>query len=154
MINNYYARSVYEVTGAATVQYVLVSVPTFSRLIIEACAQLSMAANEDFIFEIYEGVTTSNDGTPSTKVFNADRNSAVTPQISIFLAPTITVAGTKIWESRVWAAKQATGFGTELRYDLDLKENTKYSLKITKVNTGTHYVDVDFWWKEHEVGAV
>jgi len=56
--------------------------------------------------------------------------------------------GTVIWSSVVGSI-QSIGITFGLSYEIILKTNTTYAIKVTKDAINTHYVDYDLFWIEH-----
>ena len=77
--------------------------------------------------EIYENVTTSDDGTALTE-WNRNRNSTNTASVVITHTPTITSFGTKMASKWIGGAGFKTDISGEHRGDSEfiLKQNTKY----------------------------
>jgi hypothetical protein len=96
---------------------------------------------------IYEGATTTNDGTPIT-VFNRDRNSATTATVTAFHTPTVTVTGTQI---RCWhpGAGKTYGGGDRAIHEIILKQGTKYYFLLTNATTSNNWLNIKVDWYEH-----
>lgn len=104
-------------------------------------------ANNDFTCEIFEGVTTGNDGTSSDSLaVNVNRVSGNGHTMKLYSAPTVTNYGKRIWITRTWATREPSGIHSN--YSILPMPSTKYVWKITKNDTGTHFIDIDFWWNE------
>lgn len=110
-------------------------------------------ANSDFTCEIFEGVTTSSNGTPADSLaVNTDRVSEDPTHMQIFQSPVVTNYGKRIWHCRTWESREPSGISNN--YSILPKPNTKYVWKITKNISnpnpvvGVHFIDLDFWWKE------
>ena len=97
----------------------------------------------------YEDTVTSNDGTPITTLFNTNRNSANTPLMTLFSAPTVTGVGTLIHTT--WVVPTATGVGQSPAgittdgngEEWELKPNSKYMVRITNSSGAT----IDYRWE-------
>ena len=83
--------------------------------------------------DLYEGTTTSNDGTPGT-IYNRNRNSARTLTATVFVTPTLTADGTLIHSEQLQTAKGSYGGKDEWDREFILKPNTKYLLRFTAGN--------------------
>lgn len=103
--------------------------------------QLDLAAGRgDVRIEIFEGPTTSSDGTPVSAP-NQNRNSTNTPGLNVFHTPTVSADGTKFWDH--WLHPTASGSGgrqeglvlSPMGTELVLKPETNYLIKITN-NSG------------------
>lgn len=95
--------------------------------------------------KIYEGVTTSNDGTGLTE-FN--RNSATAATTVVSYTPTVTDTGTLIRTKHLGAGKTAGGESRDLS-EIILKQNTKYLYRITNATTSVNYITFILSWYEH-----
>lgn len=104
-------------------------------------------ANDDFTCEIFEDATTSSDGVPADDLaINVNRLSPNGKHMKIFSAPVVTDYGKRIWITRTWSSREPSGIHTN--YSIMTKPSVKYIWKITKNAPGTHFIDVDFWWRE------
>jgi len=139
--NHFFVKSFAEITGASTTaEFLIKTGAKFPH------ARVIATSNAEFIIDIYEGTTVSADGTPVT-VFNNDRNSATTATVSLFTSPTITGDGTLLWRSKLGDSGNPAG-SLQTSQELIAKDNENYLLRITKVTSGTHYIDYDFFWYE------
>ena len=102
----------------------------------------------EYDFNLYEAVTTSNNGT-TLDVFNRDRNSGSTATIIAFHTPTVTGTGTRI---RCWHAGSGRNFGGGDRgsHEFILKQNTKYLFRITNATTNNNFMALKIDWYEHQ----
>lgn len=100
---------------------------------------------------IYEGTTTSADGTALTEV-NMDRNSATTATIVATHTPSVTVPGTEIYVKSFGAATagpQARSGGlSHSDQEIILKQNTKYLIRVDS-DTDNNRVTFVLRWYEH-----
>jgi len=96
----------------------------------------------DIDVQSYEDVTTSADGSSlSSSIVNTNRDSANTPNLTLFSGPTVTDIGTLLHTT--WAPPTATGNGQsangisqiEAGEEWILKPSTKYLVRITN-NSG------------------
>lgn len=96
---------------------------------------------------IYEGTTTSADGTAVTAV-NRDRNSTNTAALVVTHTPTVTNVGTQIASYKMGSMQKAGG---EVRgnNELVLKQNTKYLIRITNDTALNNWLDYLADWYEH-----
>jgi hypothetical protein len=103
--------------------------------------------NNDFTIELYEGTTTSNNGTSvSNDIVNQCRSCSATATLDCYINPTVTSSGKLIWTQR---SCNNVPFGIiPPDYSLQTKSNTKYLWRVTKNNSQTHYLNINFWWKE------
>ena len=111
-------------------------------------AQWSIAGEAEFTMELFRGVTVSADGTPITPV-NANGNSDNAAVVQAFSGPTVTDDGTKIWAGKIGSGRNAT-VGRDTGYEYMGKLSTDYLFRITKVASGTHWLDYDFNWYEKD----
>ena len=147
MINsgkNFFFKTVLDITGDEFITEFMFTTPNTATRIN---AKAIVSANSEFLVEIFEGVTTSADGTP-VEAFNNDRDSEIVPELVLHAAPTVTDDGEKIWSAKVGDGKSA-GVNSPLGYIIKAKTNSKYLFRITKKTSGTHFLDVDFFWFEH-----
>lgn len=97
--------------------------------------------------KIYEGVTTSNDGTGLTE-FNRNRNSATAATTVVSHTPTVTNTGTLIRTKHFGTGKTSGGEAREIG-EFILKQNTKYLYRITNATTSNNYISFILNWYEH-----
>lgn len=106
-------------------------------------------ANAAGILELYEGPTITVAGTLMT-AHNMNRNNAETASLIVRYDPTITVDGTKLWQTRLGVSGNlfvATGGGSSSRNEFILKKNTSYQMKFTSI-ADNNLVWVNFIWYE------
>ena len=132
-----------DVADAETVVYFMFVTPNTSTRIN---ARAHVHAEDEFRLQIYKDATTSNDGTPVTAQ-NVDQDSTHTPELLTYTAPTVTDEGTLVWDAIVDESNPQSVSMHE-GYSIIAKTNSKYLWKITKINTGTHWIDFDFYWSE------
>lgn len=102
---------------------------------------------------IYEGATTSDDGTVQTS-FNINRNSANTPGSALYIGPTVTDVGTLIHTG--WAVPTGTGTGLSATGTIVssqgeewvLKPSTKYLIRVTNNSGATISYRWETLWYE------
>lgn len=100
------------------------------------------------IIELFEGTTTSADGSEIT-ANNRNRNVSDNNSTVIYDTPTITADGTLLHTIRLGSGK-TTGGGARDSEEIILKQNTKYLLRITEPNVANTHVNWNFDWYEHE----
>lgn len=145
-VNTYEAKAVIEIKDEGGVKEFLFITPP-GAMDVEAFGLIY--ANEDFTCEIWEGVVTSSDGTPSGDiVINTNRESTDTPMMNLFSSPVVVNYGKKIWFTRVTNERAPSGISNN--YSIIPKHNTKYVWRIIKNAMGAHtnFIEIDFWWKE------
>lgn len=96
---------------------------------------------------IYEGTTTSADGTAVTAV-NRNRNSTNTAGLVVTHTPTITDVGTQIVSYKM-GSMQKSGGEARGNNELILKQNTKYLIRITNDTALNNWFDYLADWYEH-----
>lgn len=141
----FYKNFVDFVGGANETVYFMFRTPNTSTRVH---SKVSLYASVEFEAYIYEGGTVSADGTPVVTP-NNNRDSANTPELTAFAAPTVTTDGTQIWAAKMGTGKNATGVAPGLNYEMMAKTNTVYLFKLVKKVANSGYMDVDFWWYEH-----
>jgi len=97
--------------------------------------------------EIFEGATTSADGTSVTEL-NRNRNSANSAGLVITHTPTVTGTGTSVATYKLGSGKQ-TGGEARANGEMVLKQNTKYIIRITNDTTSNNWFDYIADWYEH-----
>jgi hypothetical protein len=107
----------------------------------------SVENESEMAFALYEGTTTSNNGTSIT-AYNRDRNSATAATTLAYHTPTITGDGTAIfaWHSGSGRGTPGTG-GDRGIIERILKQNTKYLFRMTATAAGWIAIKID--WYEH-----
>lgn len=113
-------------------------------------AMVSIFADADATFEIFEGATIEEDGegTPIAGI-NNDRDSSNTSELLPYASPTIATDGTLIWSARNGGGKVAIGVGLTSNYEIIAKTNSIYLFRLTKNTSDNTVIDVDFFWYEH-----
>lgn len=142
--NHFYYRQYITLLKAATYDILFVTPNTtrwthFSRVID--------VASSACIFTLYEGVTTSNNGTPLT-ILNRDRNSNIVNTTLVYHTPTITNVGTNIAQTLIGAGKNIGGSNRD-ENEAIFKQNTKYLCRITETNINNTEVNILLDWYEH-----
>ena len=144
--HGFFARAVTDVSGALSTLIFMFRTPANGHRIH---GKTSITASEDFTAEFWEDITVSADGAEVTPV-NMDRNASHVGMLEVFVNPTVTDNGTKIWEARTGTGKNQISVSPSINYKVILKADTMYMMKFTKINTGTHWIDADFYWYEEE----
>ncbi len=145
---DHYFNKAYITLTTTTAQYFMFTTPTVSAARIHA--KVNLLASELTQVSIYEDATVSAMGT-SVTTFNNDRNSANTPELQAFSAPTVTGTGTTLWRSIFGGSGVfgQAGVSALENYEIIAKSNTKYLFEIIKQSSGTGYLDYDFFWYEN-----
>lgn len=106
---------------------------------------VSSAAPVDIL--LFEGTTVSDNGTPEV-VFNNDRNSNITNNMTLFEGPTVTDTGTQIEFNLIAGERKVGGTGESPVIEWELKEDTKYLLRATN-NSGAEAIIAHtiFWYE-------
>ncbi|MFA5999487.1 MAG: hypothetical protein WC783_00700 [Candidatus Paceibacterota bacterium] len=145
MVNEFYYKTTFELTDAASKKEYLLVAPA---LPVRIYSRILLYAGDAFTMDLYEDTTTSNDGT-SVTFFNVNRVSAETQTMLSYHTPTLTGDGTLLWTTKTAANKSITGVSSKLNYEILLKSGSKYMWRVTKNGAGTSFVDLDLWWIEH-----
>lgn len=89
----------------------------------------------EVVVAVYEGTTTSANGTAITR-WNRNRNSVNTSSTLVYHTPTVTADGTKMVEKWIGSSGFRENSGGESRGDNEfiLKQNTKYLVRLTAVS--------------------
>ena len=101
----------------------------------------------EFDYAIYEGATTSANGT-SVSVFNRNRNSSNTNTTLVYHTPTVSGTGTMIGRKHIGGGK-ALGGTSRGAEEWILKQNTKYLIRITNSTTSDNFMSVEGVFYEH-----
>ncbi len=150
--SHFFIKGQQDVSGAGTNLDFLFVVPNTTTW---PHAQWNIAGESEFTMSLYEGVVTSNNGSPVT-IYNANRNSSNAATTLGYSGPTLNSGslgdasdgGVLIWQAKIGSGKNATE-GRSTGYEIIAKQNTKYWFRFTKIAAGDHYVDYDFNWYEH-----
>jgi len=110
---------------------------------------MTAQATGEVTVSLYEGATTSSDGTAVT-IWNRNRNSSNTPTVTVTHTPTVTSVGTKMTEKWIGSEGFKEDISGEHRGDSEfiLKQNTKYLVRLTAVSDGIKAA-VGGDWYEH-----
>lgn len=145
--DHYFIKTFVETTGAdSTAKFMFLTPSAVTRIHANAV----MSASGDYVIQIYESATASNNGTPVTG-FNNNRDSTKIAKLLPFATPTISDNGTLMWQTRIGSTSPvgSAGVSNSFGYEILAKSNTKYLFLITKQDAGDGYVDFDFFWIEH-----
>lgn len=138
---HYFCEHVNSVTGDGT---------NLDLLMVTGSAQCHLVytfvTNDEFTLAVYEGTTTSANGT-ARAVYNNNRNSANTPTAARYDGPTITSLGTMISASLL-SSSHLVGGSANRDNEIILKPNTKYLFRVTKSNEATDQVGTSMSWYE------
>lgn len=129
--------------GNAAVRDILISVPDTNRW---PHLLWKVRSSGEANLTIYEGATTSNDGTGVTEI-NHNRNSTNTSLTQIFFTPTLTATGAVICLEHFGAGQNAGG-ESRGEQELILKQNTKYLFRIVS-EAADNDISTMFGWYEH-----
>ena len=144
--NHYFVKTfLADAGGAGAVTEFMFTTPDNSKRVH---ARSLLAPDADYTVEIFEGVTTSDDGTP-IPTFNNDRDSVKTPELAPFAAPTVTDDGTLMWTGRSGGSNQKLGVAPGFNYEIIAKKNTKYLFRYvnasgikTDINVSTFHMEL------------
>jgi len=106
-----------------------------------------IATEAEAMFQYYEGVTTSADGT-ALNMFCRNRQKDNTPAVTFYHTPTVTATGTLIGQGIFGSGKSAGGQIRDSN-EFVLKPNTKYMLRVTNNTVTANWYDYFFDWYEH-----
>ena len=143
--NHYFYKTWVDITGASTVSYFMFQTPDTTTAIH---AKAKFHSEGEFTISINEGGTVPSLGTTIT-TFNNYRDSSNTPLLKAYSINTITSLGTSIWAAKIGSGKSDTGVAPELGYEIIAKRAETYIFKIVHEVAGTSWLDVDFYWLEH-----
>lgn len=103
------------------------------------------ATLESWLF-LYETPTTTDNGTQQT-AYNRNRNSATAPNMTVWLAPTVTGTGTLL---SAWILGSGNKGGGQSRDALewDLKANTTYLIRITAKTASVNVAARIMWYED------
>lgn len=109
------------------------------------------AVTSSITIDIYEGVSTTSDGTAINNR-NRNRNFSDDNTTICYEDPTgLTgdVAGNLLQASYLGAGKNSAGGGIRDSEEMLLKQNTKYLVRVTELNIAATVVNYTFDWYEH-----
>lgn len=142
--DHYFVKDYIDITGAGTITYFAFTTPDTTKWVH---AKALFFGEGEFDIEIYEDATIV--GGIAVTEQNCNRNSGNTPGLVAVSAPAVTGAGNLLWRGKTGSGRNTTGVLPGLNYEILAKQNSTYVFKITKIATGTHYLDFDFFWYEH-----
>lgn len=139
--NHFFVKNWVDIPSASSVDLLYVSGDADPHM------RTSFEGTAAFQIDIYEGATTSNNGTAIT-VQNRKRSSLNICSCAIYSAPTVTATGTVFVRYKIGAGK--TGGSSTAENEIILKANTKYLIRLTSNVTGsTNTIDYLADWYEH-----
>lgn len=130
--------------GAGSTSYFAFTTPNTTKWVH---AKALLAPDVDTEINIYEDATISG-GTPVPGI-NNNRNSGNTAGLVAVSAPTVSVAGNKIWAARTGGSRNTVGVAPGSNYEIIAKQNSTYVFEIIKRTTADLVIDIDFYWYEH-----
>jgi hypothetical protein len=133
-----------DVEGTGSVNFFSFTAPDTAERIH---ARAIIVPDVDTEVSIYEDATITG-GTPVVGQ-NCERNSSNTASLVASAAPTVSVAGNKIWTARTGGGRGPVGVAPGLNYEIIAKQNSTYVFEIIKRTTADLVVDIDFFWFEH-----
>lgn len=146
----YHASGKVAALGNGADQDFLLAVPALTFPHLQRFSISVEAGDVDIL--LYEGTTTSDDGTPDGEL-NVNRNSANTPGSVLSLTPTVTGVGTLLHTS--WIPPTGAGVGSSagvldvtLGEEWVLKPSTKYLFRVTNNSGGSIDLRYEFVWYE------
>lgn len=141
--DHYFVKGWMDLTNAQVFDFLATTPDTlkWAHMLVE------FSAEAESHITIYEGTTTSADGTAVTAV-NRDRNSSNTAGLVVTHTPTITGVGTQIASYKM-GSSQKTGGTVRANAELILKQNTKYLIRITNDTALNNWFDYLADWYEH-----
>ena len=141
--DHYFIKDWTDIPGSSTVDFLVVTPNTtkWAHMIIEFTFEAE--AN----ITVYEGATTSADGTAIT-INNRQRNSVNTAGITAYTGPTVTTTGTAIARYKYGSGK-STGGAARASAELVLKQNTKYLIRVVNDTVTSNWCDYLADWYEH-----
>lgn len=126
------------IANGATLDHriVVASVPALMETRATPHMTIEVDSNTGIFLYLYETPTTTGNGTQQS-VYNKNRNkSAVAPTTTVWLAPTVTGAGTLLSAWMVGSGEKAGG-STRESLEWDLKSNTVYLIRMVAQSAGS-----------------
>jgi hypothetical protein len=143
--NHYFIKTFLEDTGGSgNTNYFAFTTPDS---LLEIHAKANFAPDVDTEISIFEDATITG-GTPVPGI-NCCRCSSNVAELAAVAAPTISVAGTKIWTARNGGGRNPVGVAPGLNYEIVAKHNSTYVFEIIKRVVTDLIIDIDFFWYEH-----
>lgn len=110
---------------------------------------ITIVTESETDLKMYEGTTASNNGTAIT-AFNKNRNSATAATTLIFHTPTVAPGSEGVMLPPLhWGSGKGVGGGERSSEEWELKQNTKYLLRITNSTTSANQTNTILRWYEH-----
>jgi len=106
-----------------------------------------IATQAEAMFQYYEGVTTSADGT-ALDMYDRNRVTDNTPTTTFYHTPTVTAVGTLIGQG-VFGSGNKGGGTLRDSSEFVLKPSTKYMIRVTNNTSIANWYDWFFDWYEH-----
>ena len=103
------------------------------------------SSEASFVSSFYEDCTAS--GGSSLSIFNHNRNSSNTPTLSVYTGSTITDVGNLLLRQLI-SSGHKEGSAREWNHEIILKPNSKYLLRVSKVDSGTDAITYHLDWYE------
>jgi len=113
----------------------------YSHMIFE------LTTEAEAMFNYYEGITTSSDGTLLTG-FDRNRITDNTSGTLFYHTPTITDLGDELGAG-IFGSGKSQGGGLRDSNEIVLAPNTKYLIRVTNNTVSSNWYDWQFDWYEH-----
>jgi hypothetical protein len=115
-------------------------------------AKAIISAEDEFNLQIWEGATLQTGAGTGIEIpsYNNLRTSSRTGALKAYVLPEVLDSGTKFWEAQTTSSKIGANVQPGFNYEIITNTGTTYLWKITKVAAGTHWLDYDFFWTEHD----
>lgn len=97
---------------------------------------------------IYEEPTDITDGDSSIDIYNADRQSDNTPEMTLYDNPTVTDAGSNIIDVDLLPSTKKSGDTAYDESEWFLKENVDYLIEIENIGSNSVNLLIDLLWYE------
>ena len=110
-------------------------------------SQFNGPKDDVLAISIYEGVTTSADGS-AAPLFNLNLNSANTINASVFTSPTISGVGTLLFAQSFYGNDQPDTGPLSRDIGMVLEPNTKYRVWIINSSTGDSGIDMSYFLRD------
>lgn len=142
--NNYSVCDAVTLANINDTRDILIVTPNSS---VEAHLVFEVRASKETNVVLYEGTTTSADGTGLTEV-NRNRNSAKTATVVVTHTPTVDTTGNQLCIRHFGSGQKSGGESRDVN-EWILKTNTKYLLRTT-TEAAANDISTDLNW--YEVG--
>lgn len=130
------------ITGSNTFDYLLITPSTAG---LHCHLVMSVEADAKCFISLYEGTTVSANGT-ALATFNNFRDSASVAGMLVYTAPTITAIGTQI-DLHMTGSGEKAGGQVRVGDEWILKNNAKYTVRVTAGGTGCIAVTALHWYE-------